>query len=214
MVPAANAYGVPKEWSWEKAVMTEPFSIAANTLSRTECTARDKVLIMGAGPIGLTVLMSAVLLGARVAVADILDSRLETARNFGAEQVFNSKTQNLEEEVLKWSEEGVPLIVDAVCIPEIFPSLLRMASPAGRVAHLSFAKGPAAVSSLEITKKELSIMGSRLNCGMFPRVIEWFGRGLEPEKLVSHVFPFTQVSDAFALIEEKPLETCKVVLTF
>lgn len=214
VVPAANAYAVPKEWSWEKAVMTEPFSIAANTLSRTECTARDQVLIMGAGPIGLTVLMSAVLLGARVAVADILDSRLETARNFGAEQVFNSKTQNLEEEVLKWSEEGVPLIVDAVCIPEIFPSLLRMASPAGRVAHLSFAEGPAAVSSLEITKKELSIMGSRLNCGMFPRVIEWFGRGLEPEKLVSHVFPFTQVRDAFALIEEKPLETCKVVLTF
>ena len=57
-------------------------------------------------------------------------------------------------------------------------------------------------------------MGSRLNCGMFPRVIEWFGRVLEPEKLVSHVFPFTQVRDAFALIEEKPLETCKVVLTF
>lgn len=213
-VPAANAHVVPKEWPWEKAVMTEPFSIAANILSRTECTARDRVLVLGAGPIGLTVLMSAVLLGARVAVADILDSRLETARNLGAERVFNSKTQNLEEEALKWSEEGVPLIVDAVCIPEIFPSLLRMASPAGRVAHLSFAERPAAVSPLEITKKELSIIGSRLNCNMFPRVIEWFGRGLEPEKLVSHSFPFTEVRGAFTLIEEKPLETCKVVLTF
>jgi L-gulonate 5-dehydrogenase len=213
-VPAANAHLVPKEWPWEKAVMTEPFSIAANILSRTECTARDRVLVLGAGPIGLTVLMSAVLLGARVAVADILDSRIEAARNLGAERVFNSKTHNLEEEALKWSEEGIPLIVDAVCIPEIFPSLLRMASPAGRVAHLSFAERPAAISPLEITKKELSIIGSRLNCNMFPRVIEWFGRGLEPEKLVSHSFPFTEVRDAFSLIEEKPTETCKVVLTF
>jgi L-gulonate 5-dehydrogenase len=213
-VPAANAHVVPKEWAWEKAVMTEPFSIAANILSRTECTARDRVLVLGAGPIGLTVLMSAVLLGARVAVADILDSRLETARNLGAERIFNTKTQNLEEEALTWSEEGVPLIVDAVCIPEMFPSLLRMASPAGRVAHLSFAERPATVSPLEITKKELSIIGSRLNCNMFPRVIEWFGQGLESEKLVSHSFPFTQVRDAFSLIEEKPLETCKVVLTF
>jgi L-gulonate 5-dehydrogenase len=213
-VPAANAHVVPKDWPWEKAAMTEPFSIAANVLSRTECTARDRILVMGAGPIGLTVLMSAVLLGARVAVADILDSRLETARNLGAERVFNSKTQNLEEEVFKWCEEGVPLIVDAVCIPEIFSSLLRMASPAGRIAHLSFAERPAAISSLEITRKELSIIGSRLNCGMFPRVIEWFKRGLDPEKLISHTFPFTQVRDAFSLIEEKPLETCKVMLTF
>jgi L-gulonate 5-dehydrogenase len=213
-VPAANAHIVPKDWPWEKAVMTEPFSIAANILSRTECTARDSVLILGAGPIGLTVLMSAVLLGARAAVADILDSRLETARSLGAERVFNSKTQNLEEEARKWCEEGVPLIVDAVCIPELFPSLLRMASPAGRIAHLSFAEAPAEISPLEITKKELSIIGSRLNCNMFPRVIEWFGRGLEPEKLISHSFPFTQAREAFSLIEEKPLETCKVVLTF
>jgi L-gulonate 5-dehydrogenase len=213
-VPAANAHIVPRDWPWEKAAMTEPFSIAANVLSRTECTARDRVLIMGAGPIGLTVLMSAVLLGARAAVADVLDSRLETARNLGAERVFNSKTQNLEEEVFKWCEEGVPLIVDAGCIPEIFPSLLRMASPAGRVAHLSFAERPAAISSLEITRKELSIVGSRLNCGMFPRVIEWFKQGLDPEKLISHTFSFTQVRDAFSLIEEKPLETCKVMLTF
>jgi L-gulonate 5-dehydrogenase len=213
-VPAANAHLVPKEWLWEKAVMTEPFSIAANILSRTECTARDRVLILGAGPIGLTVLMSTVLLGARAAVADVLDSRLEIARNLGAERVFNSKTQNLEEEALKWSEEGVPLIVDAACIPDIFPSILRMASPAGRIAHLSFAETPAVISPLEITKKELSIIGSRLNCNMFPRVIEWFKRGLEPEKLISHSFSFTQARDAFSLIEEKPLETCKVVLTF
>jgi L-gulonate 5-dehydrogenase len=214
VVPASNAHAVPDGWSWEKAAMTEPFSIAANVLSRTECAERDRVLVMGAGPIGLTVLMGAVLLGARVAVADVLDSRLETALSLGAERVFNSKTQNLEEEALKWSGEGVPLIVDAVCVPEIFPSLLRMASPAGRIAHLSFSERPAAISSLEITKKELSILGSRLNCNMFPRVIEWFGRGLDPEKLVSHTFPFTQVRDAFALIEEKPLETCKVLLTF
>jgi L-gulonate 5-dehydrogenase len=213
-VPAANAHLVPKDWPWEKAAMTEPFSIAANVLSRTECTARDRVLVVGAGPIGLTILMGAVLLGARVAVTDVLDSRLETALSLGAERVFNGKTQNLEEEALRWSGEGVPLIVDAACIPEMFPSLLRMASPAGRVAHLSFVERAAAISPLEITKKELSIIGSRLNCNMFPRVIEWFGRGIDPEKLISHTFPFTQVRDAFALIEEKPLETCKVVLTF
>lgn len=212
-VPAMNAHKVPKEWPWEKAVMVEPFSIAANVLSRTECVASDRVLVVGAGPIGLTVLMGAAFIGARVAVADVLDSRLEIAKALGAEWVINSNRQNLEEEMLK-EGEGVPLIVDAVCLPALFPSFLRMASPAGRIAHLGFSERPAEIVPLEITKKELSIIGSRLNCNMFPRVIEWFKKGLDPEKLVSHTFPFTQVRDAFDLIEAKPLETCKVLLTF
>ncbi|MDR1874500.1 MAG: Zn-dependent oxidoreductase [Synergistaceae bacterium] len=214
-VPAAGAHVVPRDWSWKKAAMVEPFSIAANVLSRTQCTEKDRVLVMGAGPIGLTVLMGAVLTGARVAVADVLDSRLEVARELGAERVVNGGRMDLEREMADWTDgEGVPLIVDAVCIPAIFPSLLRMASPAGRVAHLGFSETPSPVVPLEITKKELSIVGSRLNCNMFPRVIEWFGKGIDPEKLVSHVFPFTQARDAFRLIEEKPLETCKVLLTF
>ncbi|MDR1377630.1 MAG: Zn-dependent oxidoreductase [Synergistaceae bacterium] len=213
-VPAANAHVVPPEWSWEKAAMIEPFSIAANVLSRTECVASDRVLVMGAGPIGLTVLMGAVLMGARVAVADVLDSRLETARKLGAELTINSSCQNLEDETLKWAKEGVPLIVDAVCIPALFSSLLKMASPAGRVAHLGFSERPAEIIPLEITKKELSIIGSRLNCNMFPQVIEWFKKGLDPEKLISHKFPFMETRNAFDLIETKPLETCKVLLTF
>jgi L-gulonate 5-dehydrogenase len=214
-VPADNAHRVPEDWSWEKAAMVEPFSIAANVLSRTQCTGGDRVLVMGAGPIGLTVVMGAVLTGASVAVADVLDSRLDVARGLGAERAINSERLNLENEMADWTKgEGVPLIVDAVCIPSLFPSLLRMASPAGRVAHLGFSESPAPVVPLDITKKELSIMGSRLNCNMFPGVIEWFRKGIDPGKLISHTFPFTQVREAFRLIEEKPLETCKVLLTF
>jgi L-gulonate 5-dehydrogenase len=96
----------------------------------------------------------------------------------------------------------------------MFPSFLKLASPAGRIAHLGFSETPADIVPLEITKKELSIFGSRLNCGMFPLVIEWFKRGLDPEKLVSHSFPFTKARDAFTLIKEKPFETCKILLTF
>jgi L-gulonate 5-dehydrogenase len=214
-VPAANAHVIPKDWAWEKGALAEPFSIAANVLSRAQCTEKDRVLVMGAGPIGLTVLMGAVLLGARVAVADVLDSRLDVARKLGAEHVVNSGRKNLDEEMLRWTGgDGVPLIVDAVCNPALFPSLLRMASPAGRVAHLGFSETPSPVVPLDITKKELSIIGSRLNCNMFPRVIEWFGKGLEPEELISHTFPLSRTLDAFKLVEEKPLETRKVLLTF
>lgn len=214
-VPAANVYPVPVEWSWNKAAMVEPFAVAANILSRTSCSPADRVLIMGAGPVGLTVLLGAIRTGAQVAVADVLESRLELARSLGAHLLIDSGRLDVENEVEKWTGgEGVSLIVDVICLPEIFSSLLKMASPAGRIAHLSFSEQPAAIIPAEITKKELSILGSRLNCNMFPLAIRWFAEGLDPEKLISHTFPFTQALDALKLIEENPLEALKVVLTF
>lgn len=215
-VPAANVYKIPDDWAFEKGALVEPFSIGANATSRGECHEGDMALVMGAGPIGLTILQAAKALGATVAVADIIDSRLDAAKKMGADYTVNSKTSDLEAAMLEWTKgEGVPLTFDAVCIPALFPPLLRMASPAGRVVHLGFSTQAAEMMPLEVTKKELTIVGTRLNRGMFPRVIDWFKRGVvHPEGIVSHSFPFEKVMDAVKLIEDKPLETCKVTLKF
>ncbi|RRD66166.1 Zn-dependent oxidoreductase [Fretibacterium sp. OH1220_COT-178] len=214
-VPAENVHRIPDSWSWNKAAMVEPFSISANVMDRTECTKGDRVLILGAGPIGLTMLMGAVHLGAEVAVADVLDSRLDAARSLGAALTVNTKENDLEKAIADWTQGvGASVVIDAACVPELFASLLGMASPAGRVAHLGFSERPAQFLPLDITKKELTICGSRLSRRMFPRVIDWFSNGVDPEKLVSHTFPVERVEEAFRLIEERPLETSKVLLTF
>ena len=69
----------------EIAALAEPFSIAANVLSRTGCGPEDTVLIYGAGTVGLTVLQVAKLKGARCLVSDPDEARLERARSFGAD---------------------------------------------------------------------------------------------------------------------------------
>ena len=64
-------------------------------------------------------------------------------------------------------------------------------------------------------KKELSLLGSRLNRRLIPQALEWFASGqIDPEKLVSHELPFRQVAEAMRLIEEHPDQVCKVQLTF
>ena len=80
---------------------------------------------------------------------------------------------------------------------------------------LGFSSQAADLSPLEVTKKELTILGSRLNCGMFPRVIDWFKRGIvEPERLISHRFHFERAREAFDFIQDNPMKVCKVLLTF
>nr|WP_244491180.1 alcohol dehydrogenase catalytic domain-containing protein [Paramesorhizobium deserti] len=90
VVPAENAVKVSKDLPIAVAALAEPFSIAANVLSRAGCDERDTVLVYGSGTVGLTVLQVAKLKGARVIVADPDKRRLERAEQFGADRLLQT----------------------------------------------------------------------------------------------------------------------------
>jgi L-gulonate 5-dehydrogenase len=64
-------------------------------------------------------------------------------------------------------------------------------------------------------KRELDIVGSRLNRNKFPEVIRWLeAKEIEPSAIISHVFPMERVKEAFRLYDEEPEKVCKIILTF
>src|SRR6187431_1455924 len=71
--------------SAEQLAMIEPFSIGFHAANRAHVSPGDKVIVLGAGPIGIFALLSAKLKGASVWIADILPSRLEVAQQMGAD---------------------------------------------------------------------------------------------------------------------------------
>jgi L-gulonate 5-dehydrogenase len=215
-VPAANAIKVPDGLSDRAAVMAEPYSIAANIMLRSEADANDTALIYGAGMVGLSSLQAAVMKGVRCIVADIDDKRLERAKSLGAARVVNSRHESLEAVVeAETAGFGINLVIDGSGAPGIFEQAVQLTGPAGRIMVLNFQPGTSAIPQSEIVKKELSLLGSRLNRRLIPQVLGWFASGaVDPEKLVSHEFDFHQVKDAMRLIEEHPEEVCKVQLTF
>jgi len=76
VVPAKSIYHIPDHLSWEEAVMIEPFTIAEQVCSRAELKADDVVFIMGAGPVGLSILKRVKLSGATCYISDIMDNKL------------------------------------------------------------------------------------------------------------------------------------------
>ncbi len=99
--------------------------------------------------------------------------------------------------------------------PSVLEEAVRIASPAARIGLLGFSAQPSAISQQELTRKELSLHASRLNCAMFARVIEWVAQGrLHPERFITHRIDFRGVGQAFALIEGDPKTTGKVLLDF
>ena len=80
---------------------------------------------------------------------------------------------------------------------------------------LGFSALPSAIPQQELTKKELTLYASRLNCAMFPTVIDWITRGLvDPGHIITHKVDFRDVADAFNMAEFKQRESCKVLLDF
>ncbi|WP_422447462.1 zinc-binding alcohol dehydrogenase family protein [Thermoanaerobacterium sp. DL9XJH110] len=214
VVPEDSVHKISNEIIWEEAALVEPFTVAAQVVSRGNISKLDSVLILGAGPAGLSILQVVKNIGSKCFVVDINDRRLELAKKMGADVVINSKNQDLSHTVLKETDGlGTNVIIEAVGLPRLLEESMKIISPAGRIVVMGFIDEPSKINELDITKKEISIMGSRLHSKKFPEVIEWFDKKLvNPKSLISHVFNFTDIYKALELLEGKNEQVCKVIL--
>ena len=215
-VPAANCVKLPAGLSVELAALAEPFAVAANVLSRTGIAASDSVLIYGAGTVGLTVLQVAKLHGARCIVSDPDTRRLARAAEFGADLIVDPRQTSVIDAVRDENEGlGPTVVIDGAGIPALLEEACRVVSPAGRVGVLGFSPAPCNVSQQEIVKKELTLVGSRLNCRFIPQVVQWLAEGkLNPAGMITQTFAAKDARAAFDLIERDPASTIKVHLDF
>ncbi len=215
-LPAKNAYVVPDSIPDNEATMIEPFTIAANICNQVRPGPLDTVLIYGAGPMGLTTIQ--VLRGVygvkEIIVVDRIDERLEMAKVNGADRVINNANLDLKAE-LETAGIQPTLIIDAACHPSILPEAISLASPAARIGIMGFSSEPCVLNQQGITSKELTIYSSRLNSERFPQVISWMAaQKIQPEKLITHRFAYTQVAEAMEIFEKDQKRCCKVLLTF
>ena len=211
--PEANVHLFHKE---SYLGLVEPFTIGVEVNRRGQITKEDKVLVMGSGPIGMTVMQVAKRNGAQVMMTDIVKERLEKAMAMGADQTVLVTEENLEERIMDFTDqEGIPVIVDTVCTPASFEQSVQLACPAGRIVVLGLKNQPSQIVMADITKKELTIVGSRLNNHCFDEVIEGFEDGtLHPEQLMTQTFNYKDIMKALTLIQEHPQDILKVVLKF
>ncbi|MEH7546837.1 MULTISPECIES: zinc-binding alcohol dehydrogenase family protein [Bacillaceae] len=216
VLPEKQLHKVNSELSWEEIVLAEPYTIGAQAVFRGQVEEGDTVLIQGAGPIGICVLKMAKFHGATVMVTDLSDERLSFAKENGADVVVNAGREDVLTAVQEWTNgEGANKVIDAVCLPITFALSLEAVSAAGNVVVLGFDEQPAAISQLPITKKEVTITGSRLQTYQFPKVVELLNEGeLRHNGLVTHTFPLAQVQEAFTFVEEHPDLVRKAIITF
>lgn len=213
---AKNVHKFHKDFDGSLLGLVEPFTIGVEINNRAQIKEGDKVLIMGSGPIGIAAMQVAKRNGAQVMMTDLVKERLEKAKSMGADETVLVPEEELEARIDKFTDgEGIPVIVDTVCVPASFEQSVQLACPAGRIVVIGLKNQPSSITMADITKKELTIVGSRLNNNCFDEVISGFEDGsLRPEELMTKAYNYKDVMDALTMIQEHPQDVLKLVLKF
>lgn len=213
-VPAQRVYAIPADLDPRIAALCEPFSIGMQAVSRGTITGEDRVVILGAGPIGLTILAIAKSRGAQVTIVDLLDSRLELAQRLGADVVINGTTAHVQQAVDEWTGgEGASVVVEATGNARVMESTVDLVAFAGRIVLVGVTTKPVTFPGLDFTRKELTVLGSRNNASRFADAVDFVVKHRDAVgALITQRYPFERVAEAFTMADEHPDQVCKIVI--
>ncbi|PLX86092.1 MAG: zinc-binding alcohol dehydrogenase [Desulfuromonas sp.] len=201
IVNAGGVVKIPDSLSFEKAVMAEPLSCGLAALRANRVQAGDTVLIVGAGPMGLIHLKFSKWAGARVIVADLLDRRLEVARQMGADLCINSGQADLKAELDKATGgAGAEVVITSLGIPAVIEESLKLVRKGGT---FNIFGGPPAGQPITVDPRwlhyeEIVLTGSfAATPDDFRKTVEMIASGeIEVEDLISDRFTLDSMLDA------------------
>lgn len=203
-----------KGLSAEELALIEPFSISQHAISRCEIKENDNVLVIGAGPIGLFALLAAKAKCKNVVVADILDNRLELAKEYGATEVINTKKQSLEEFTNEFTGgKGFDVCIEACGAPETFLGCIDSCAFAGNIVLIGNGKRETSFVHSILLKKELNVYGSRNALkDDFINNIDLVANGkADVMKMVSRVYDMENALDAFKALANNDGTLAKIL---
>lgn len=177
----------------------------------------DVVAVVGAGPIGLAAILGARLFSpSHVVAIDLADSRLEAAKQFGADLTINNETVDPKETIVEMTDGlGADVAIEAVGVPETFELCASLVRPGGRVANVGVHGEPATLHLEELWIKDVTITTGLVDTFSTPTLLRLIEAGLlNPSPLITHHFEmgeFERAYDVFTRASETG--ALKVVLS-
>lgn len=192
---------VPEEMTMEEALLIEPYGCSKHCVDRAQITNEDVVVISGCGTLGLGMITYARMKNPKLLIAlDMQDSRLEKAKEFGADLVFNPGKVKVADEVRKLTEGyGCDIYIEATGHPSSVMQGMDMIRKLGRFVEFSVFGAPTTLDwSIIGDRKELDVLGSHLSPYAFPFVIENITNGkLKTNGVVTRMFTLDEWETAF-----------------
>jgi L-iditol 2-dehydrogenase len=208
VVHEAFAHPVPEIISDDAAALLEPLSVGIWACKKARVSAGDRVLITGAGPIGLVSVQAALAFGAtEVIVSDVNPARLALAKDLGATEVVDARETTLSDlprppGVLLECSGHAPAISDAI----------RALDRAGRAVLVGMGGDEVPLPVSVVQERELQLTGTFRYAGTWPTAIALVASGrIDLDRLVTGTYRLDQAEDALTA-GRRDQRTVKVVI--
>ena len=197
------------------AALAEPVSVAVHAVRRGRIRSGERVVVLGAGPIGQCVAVVARELGAEVLLVDLQESRLELGRLLGAETLRWTTAAHVVADAREWGGAGgPPVVVDATGVAAAVRAMVDMVASAGRAVQVGMSTEEAPIRIGSLTEKELDVLGASCCTGEdFAEAVGVVERNAGAlARLISHEFALAQAPEAMRFAMSNPTEVMKVVI--
>ncbi|WP_341225046.1 zinc-binding alcohol dehydrogenase family protein [uncultured Arcticibacterium sp.] len=202
--------------SFDQLALVETLGIGLHAVNRANVKSGEKVLIIGAGPIGLGVAQFSKLNGATVCMADISKSRLDFIKKIGLSDKSIQVRGKLEEADLKNALDGdLPsVVIDATGNKNSMLNTFNVLAHGGRLVFVGLFQGDVTFFDPNFHKRELTLLASR-NClpEDFKEIISLIERGvIDTNPWLSHRTSFEDMPDKFETFLEPSQEVIKAII--
>jgi L-iditol 2-dehydrogenase len=190
-IGAAFAHPVPDSMSDDAAALCEPLSVGIAAVRKAGVGGGSRVLITGAGPIGIVVAQLARAYGATdIVVSDPDESRRDQATAFGATQVLDPTAERI-------GELGVDAFIDASGAPAAVRDGIRAVRPAGAVVLVGSGAESMELPTQLIQNRELVLTGVFRYANTWPTAIALVESGrVDLDAMVTARFPLEKAAEA------------------
>jgi len=185
------AYDIPESVSDEAAALIEPLSVGLWACERAGIRPGSRVLIAGAGPIGIIAAQAARAFGAaEIHISDVAEDRLAFALEHGATHALNARTDSVE-------GLDVDAFIDASGAPQAVRSGIRAVGPAGKVILVGLGADDVELPVSYIQNREIWLSGVFRYTNTWPLAIQLIADGkVDLDILVTGRFPLAESEEA------------------
>jgi L-iditol 2-dehydrogenase len=214
--PENMAFKLPDNVSTKEGALVEPLAVGLHAAAQGNVKLGDKVVILGAGCIGLVTLLACKAFGATdVIVVDVIEKRLECAKKLGASYVINAKNENVLEKIAELTGgKGVDKVIETAGSEFTIKQTAYMVKRGGTIILVGLAsKDIVEFDFMQIMTKEIEIKSVFRYRNLYPAAIGAIADGkIDVKGIITHEFDFEDSKKAFDFVIENKNDVVKAVI--